>query len=96
MIMSVEYEAGQQFIEYYVDDVDVFTIIEVNDESPEYRIAEEWHREDGTTTWVDYWLPEDDLDIYIEMERCEPDGEPIDESALSDIRDVMYDSQVQA
>jgi len=92
--MPVEYEAGQQFVERHVDDVDIFTIIEVNDRSPEYRIAEEWYRDDGETTWVDYWLPAEELDRYIDDERCEPDGEPIAQSALSEIRDSMYDSQI--
>lgn len=59
----MEYETGAFLTELEADDVSGLAIIEVNEDSEQYRIAEKWERpeRDGGPVWLTYWITEEAL-----------------------------------
>ena len=53
-----------------------FTIIECGD--GQYRIAEKWYRNNGST-WVTYWIEDTELHERVDRDVCEPKGQVSDE-----------------
>ncbi len=71
----MRYDTRQYFNEGESDSVKGFTIIETNEESPEYRIIEKWLASDDERSednWVDYWISEEDLLTRVEGDCCQP------------------------
>lgn len=64
----MEYDTRAYFTEREADDVNGFIIVEVNEDSQQYRVAEKWERDesDGGPTWLTYWIREAAL---LERER---------------------------
>lgn len=59
----MEYDTKAFFTEHEADDVTGFAIIDVNEESEQYRIAEKWERpaSEGGPKWLTYWISADAL-----------------------------------
>jgi len=67
----MEYQTRTYFSENEADDVKGFTIIDSNEESEEYHIAEKWSREDTEDKWLQYWIPEAQLLARVKADKCE-------------------------
>lgn len=75
----MEYQTRTYFTENESDDVKGFTIIDVNEESGQYHIAEKWAREDAENKWLQYWIPEAQLLTRVNDGKCEAKASLSDE-----------------
>lgn len=73
----MEHEPRQFFNENDHDEVKGFTVLQAK--NGKYHIAEKWLKEDGDDKWMDYWVPEADLNRRIEQEKCEASASLSDE-----------------
>lgn len=69
----MEYDTRTYFTEHEQDAVKGFTIIGT-DESEGYHVAEKWLKQDADDVWMDYWIPEAQLERRTEAGECEPKG----------------------
>lgn len=66
----MEHQTGAFFSEHEADDVRGFVVIEANDETESYRIAERWDRNDGESEWLTYTISEEALADRIDAGHC--------------------------
>lgn len=66
----MEYDTRTYFEENEADDVKGFTVIDTNEDSEEYHIAEKWTKEDAENKWLHYWIPEAQLLARVEQGAC--------------------------
>lgn len=91
----MEYDTRTYFAENEADDVKGFTIIDTNEESGEYHIAEKWSREDAEDTWLQYWIPEEKLIARADDGKCEAKAE-LSQSQYEEVCDRIDHSAVTA
>lgn len=91
----MEYQTRTYFDEKEAADVKGFTIIDTDEESEEYHIAEKWNREDTEAKWLQYWIPEAQLLARVEDGDCEPKAELTDRQ-YSKVCDMIDHEQVTA
>jgi len=70
----MEYNIKTYFEEKDDESVKGFSVIDVNQESEQYRIAEKWVRDTAADTWVQYWIPEERLLERVSLDKCAPKG----------------------
>lgn len=75
----MEYDTRTYFTENESDEVKGFTVIDTNEDSEEYHIAEKWSRAESEDKWLQYWIPESRLMARVEADKCEPKAELSDE-----------------
>lgn len=78
----MEYETRTYFTEHEYDDVKGFSVLAAED--GEYHIAEKWLASSASEAdseasstpendvWLDYWVPESDLQDRVADDLCEP------------------------
>lgn len=68
----MDYTEQAFFSEHEADDVTGFAVIEVNEDSEQYRVAEKWNRPDseGGPTWLTYWITEQALADRLSRDAC--------------------------
>jgi hypothetical protein len=52
----MDHEKGAFFSEHEASDVTGFAVIDVNESSERYRIAEKWERSGDDDIWHSYWI----------------------------------------
>jgi hypothetical protein len=67
------------FAENEFDDVNGFVVMDHNEDSDRYHIAEKWQRENRDDTWLQYWIPAHTLKGRIDSDKCKPKGKIEDE-----------------
>ena len=76
----MEYQTRTFFTEHeQSESVNGFAIIDTNEESEQYHIAEKWTREDKEAKWIQYWIPEAQLLRRVSEDKCEPKATLTDE-----------------
>lgn len=70
----MEYNTKTYFDEKDDESVKGFSVIDVNQASERYRIAEKWVRDTTEDTWVQYWIPEERLLERVAGGKCSPKG----------------------
>lgn len=70
----MEYNIKTYFEEKEDESVKGFSVIDLNQESEQYRIAEKWVRDSSDATWVQYWIPEERLLERVACDKCSPKG----------------------
>lgn len=68
----MEHDTRTYFDESEEESVKGFTIIDTNEDSEEYHIAEKWVKPEGEDRWMQYWIPEAQLLSRVEADKCEP------------------------
>lgn len=91
----MEHQTRTYFNENEADDVKGFTIIDTNEESEEYHIAEKWNREDTEAKWLQYWIPEAQLLARVESGECEPKAQ-LTERQFGQVCDMIDHENVTA
>jgi hypothetical protein len=66
----MEHQRRAFFSEHEADDVTGFVIIEVNEDSEQYRVAEKWNRSEGDSVWLTYWISEQALADRMARDAC--------------------------
>lgn len=96
----MEYETGAFLTELEADDVSGLTVIEVNEDSEQYRIAEKWNRpeSEGGPTWLTYWISEEALADRMERDAVEYKQQLSDKQlrGVLNLAEVSHQYQVTA
>lgn len=75
----MEYELRAFFKENDDTSVKGFVVIEINEQHGTYRLAEKWLRDDGSSKWVAYQVPESQLLDRLDDDLCEHAGSVTEE-----------------
>lgn len=91
----MEYNQKHYFREHGDATVDGFTIVETSED--QYRVAEQWERNDEPM-WADYWIDESELLDRIERDVVEPVGEISDDQfdKLCKVADISFREEITA
>lgn len=89
----MKYDTRTYFKEHEADDVNGFTVVETNEDTSEYHLAEKWSRPDSEDTWLNYWIPESHLLARIEGGECEETA-TLSDSQFEQVFDMVDHSGV--
>lgn len=67
----MKFSTQTYFVEHEDEAVKGFSIIDTNEQSGRYQIAEKWVRPTSPNKWLTYWIPEEKLLDRIAAGHCE-------------------------
>lgn len=91
----MEYDKRTYFAEHEEESVKGFTVIDTNESSEQYHIAEKWVAEDSPDKWMQYWIPAAQLRARVKEDKCEPKAQLTNEQ-YQKVCDMIDHSEVTA
>lgn len=88
----MEYDTRTYFVEHEESQVKGFTIIDTNE--GEYHLAEKWNKDDGSGSWLQYYITADSLQSRVEQGLCEKKATLTDEQFEKVCSNIEHDKVV--